>query len=309
MRYKSIWSDESIPNKQEVWSVIEKLSKKYNLQTLCYIFKVSPSGYYAHKKLIETSSTQQDREQEDVQTLQELCKTRKKGYRSVTMQLRRSGKIMNHKKVLRLMKKYDLLANVRKKNPYKYILKANQEHKTRKNLLNRRFREKWDTPLQKLGTDITYIRFQWKWCYLSIIRDMITGEVPSHVLSRNLSMWATLESIEHLEKQYTKQQLHSILLHSDQWFHYTHPSYQTRLKELWITQSMSRKGNCLDNAPTESFFGHMKDEIDITSCKTFQELVKYIENYIFEYNNNRPQWNKKKMTPVEYRNHLLTNKN
>ncbi len=70
-------------------------------------------------------------------------------------------------------------------------------------------------------------------------------------------------------------------------------------------QSMSRKGNCLDNAPTESFFGHMKDEIDTRECKTFEELEKYIDMHIHYYNNERPQWTKKKMTPVEYRNHLL----
>ena len=69
---------------------------------------------------------------------------------------------------------------------------------------------------------------------------------------------------------------------------------------------MSRKWNCIDNAPTESFFGHMKDEIDISECKTLKDVEKYINNYIFHYNNSRPQWNKKKMTPVEYRNHLLS---
>ena len=221
------------------------------------------------------------------------------------MELRRTWNMMNHKKILRLMRKYDFLAKVRRKNPYKQILKAGQEHKTKKNILKRDF--KWDTPLTKMWTDISYVRFNGKWCYLSIVKDMVTGEVPSHVLSRNLSMWATLESVELLEEQYTKQELECMLLHSDQWFHYTHPSYQTRLETLWITQSMSRKWNCLDNAPTESFFGHMKDEIDIAHCESFEELEEYIENYIFEYNNNRPQWNKKKMTPVQYRNHLLDN--
>lgn len=214
---------------------------------------------------------------------------------------------MNHKKVLRLMKKYNLLAKIRRKNPYRNILKATQEHKTKKNILKREF---WEgTPLQKLGTDISYLRFQGKWCYLSIMKDMISWEVPSHALSQNMSMTATLKSVELLEKKYTKQILEEMLIHSDQWWHYTHPSYQQKLKKNWITQSMSRKGNCLDNAPTESFFGHMKDEIDVSHCENFEELEKYIENYIFEYNNLRPQWNKKKMTPVEYRNHLLKNKN
>ena len=95
------------------------------------------------------------------------------------------------------------------------------------------------------------------------------------------------------------------IIHSDQGFHYTNPSYQTLLKNKWIIQSMSRKGNCLDNAPTESFFWHMKDEIDLTDCKDFRDVEKYMKKYIFHYNNYRPQWNRKKMTPVKYRNHLI----
>lgn len=225
----------------------------------------------------------------------------------VSMKLRQEGKIMNHKKVLRLMKKYKLLAKVRRRNPYKHILKATQEHRTKKNILERNF--SGNTPLQKFGTDITYIRFKQKWCYLSIIKDMVTGEIPSFVLSNNLWLSATLRSIDIFIEKYEQLVWEPVLLHSDQWFHYTHPSYQKKLKQAWIIQSMSRKGNCLDNAPTESFFGHMKDEIDITDIQSFEELGKYIENYIFEYNNNRPQWTKKKMTPVEYRNHLLKNKN
>jgi len=94
-------------------------------------------------------------------------------------------------------------------------------------------------------------------------------------------------------------------MQSDQGFHYTHPSYSKQLQKLGCIQSMSRRGNCLDNAPTESFFGHLKDEIDTSECKTFEELEKYIDLHIHYYNNERPQWTKKKMTPVEYRNHLL----
>lgn len=95
------------------------------------------------------------------------------------------------------------------------------------------------------------------------------------------------------------------ILHSDQWFHYTHPEYQRLLKENGILQSMSRKGNCLDNAPTESFFWHMKDELELKKIWSFKELEKNIDKYIYYYNNHRPQRNKQKMTPVQYRNHLL----
>ena len=78
-----------------------------------------------------------------------------------------------------------------------------------------------------------------------------------------------------------------------------------KLKELGVTQSMSRKGNCLDNAPIESFFGHLKDDVDIKSCQTFEEVKSKVENYIYYYNNERSQWNLNKMTPAQRRCHLL----
>jgi transposase InsO family protein len=95
------------------------------------------------------------------------------------------------------------------------------------------------------------------------------------------------------------------MIHSDQGFHYTNPEYIEGVKALEMIQSMSRKGNCIDNAPVESFFGHLKDDVDYKSCKTFEDLRSLIENYIQYYNNERAQWEKNKMTPVEYRDHLL----
>ena len=88
-------------------------------------------------------------------------------------------------------------------------------------------------------------------------------------------------------------------------YNYTPPLYVNKLKELGVTQSMSRKGNCLDNAPIESFFGHMKDETDLKSCQIFEEVKSKVENYIYYYNNERYQWNLNKMTPAQRRCHLL----
>ena len=88
-------------------------------------------------------------------------------------------------------------------------------------------------------------------------------------------------------------------------FHYTNPEYIKEIKNLNMTQSISRKGNCIDNAPVESFFGHFKDDVDYKECNTFTELNFLIEKYIEYYNNARYQWDLKKMTPVAYRNHLL----
>lgn len=209
------------------------------------------------------------------------------------------NRIMNHKKVLRLMKKYNLLSVVRKQKPYAQMRKATQEHRTCSNILNREFR--WLQAFKKLWTDISYLYYHWKKAYISILKDMVTWEMLSHKVSNNLWLGFVIDTINEAKNKYN---LKWAIIQSDQWFHYTHPWYIQLLKESNIIQSMSRKWNCLDNAPTESFFWHMKDEIDLKQIKSFNELVKYINSYIFYYNNNRPQWNRKKMTPVQYRNHL-----
>ena len=95
------------------------------------------------------------------------------------------------------------------------------------------------------------------------------------------------------------------IIHSDQGVHYTHPEFQRRVKELGLKQSMSRKGNCWDNAPMESFFGHFKDEVDYLECQNFDELHQLIEEYMEEYNTNRYQWSLNRMTPAQYGSQLL----
>ena len=222
-------------------------------------------------------------------------------YRKINMKLAKKWIIINHKKVLRFMNKYNLLSIIRRKNPYSKIRKATQEHNTAKNILNRVFR--WLNPFTKIWTDITYIRFKWKWIYLSIMIDMVSWEILSHQISDNLELWFVQDSLKDLEKYNLKW----ALIHSDQWFHYTHPSFKIWVEKLWCIQSMSRRWNCIDNSPTESAFGHIKDEIDISECNTLEDVKIYMNNYFFDYNNERPQWNRKKMTPVQYRNHLLQN--
>ena len=291
---------------EQKYQIVEKLKVKYSIINLCFLAKISKSWYYAYKKRVTLKQTRKDKDKQDVEKIKELVNKdkRKSWYRMITMKLNQKWIIFNHKKVLRIMNKYDLLAKIRRKNPYKNIQKSTDEHKTVENTLNREFR--WYTPFKKLGTDITYVKFRWQWTYLSIIKDMITSEILSAKISTNLWLWVVHKTINELKEKYTDSELDWALLHSDQWFHYTHPSFSKNIKELGCIQSMSRKWNCIDNSPTESFFGHFKDEIDVSKCKSFEELEKYIENYIFYYNNERPQWNRKKMTPVEYRNHLIT---
>jgi len=214
------------------------------------------------------------------------------------MKLERERKIiMNHKKIIRIMKKYNLIAKIRRKNPYKAMMKKTAEHRTFANKLERVFTQ--TIPYQFFCTDITYIPFNHRMAYLSAIKDIASGEIVAWHLSPHITMELVLGTIGQM-KQYQ-----NALIHSDQGFHYTNPEYIEKIKAMDMIQSMSRKGNCIDNAPIESFFGHLKDDVDYKSCRTFEELKLLIENYMQYYNHERAQWGLNKMTPVEYRDRLL----
>ena len=206
---------------------------------------------------------------------------------------------MNHKKIKRIMRKYGLVTKVRKKNPYKQMMKKNLEHRIFPNKLERAFNQV--IPFKVFCTDITYMRFLMGFAYLSVIKDIATGEVVAWNLGVGLEMALVIETIQAIKIDSCQ----NIMIHSDQGFHYTNPEYIEMLHELKMIQSMSGKGKCIDNAPIESFIGHMKDELDCQSCKSFEELRFKVEEYMRYYNNERKQWTRKKMTPVEYRNHLV----
>lgn len=141
--------------------------------------------------------------------------------------------------------------------------------------------------------------------YLSTILDASTNEILAHNISKSLKIDIATDTIDKLIHNNKYLLRKDSFIHSDQGAHYTSPIFQKKVKKSNLGQSMSRRGNCWDNAPQESFFGHLKDEVNISRCETFEELIKEINNYIDYHNNYRPQWNLKKMTPVEYRNHLL----
>lgn len=266
----------------------------------CLIAEVSRSGYY---KWLHNDNG--DKNKDDIELIKEIFERGKKklGWRSVQMRLSNDyGIIMNHKKIKRIMRENSLRAQIRRRNPYKIIMKKTQEHCTFDNLLDRQFDQ--IIPGRVLCTDITYLYYGYgRKAYLSVIKDVATKEVISWQLSSDLTMKFVLDSINDLEKLNTLKS--KTIIHSDQGFHYTNPEYIKKVKALKLIQSMSRKGSCIDNAPIESFFGHLKDDVDYQSAKTFTELKGKIEEYMHYYNHERYQWDIKKMAPVEYRNHLL----
>lgn len=274
---------------------------------LCELTGVSRSGFYKWLRNIEKQEIREDQDYQDYLLLKSIYDEAKGkiGYRGLYMAVVEILYTpMNHKKILRLMRKYNFFAKVRRANPYRKIAKATEVHRTVPNHLNREFNQ--DEPRKVFLTDITYLQFQGgQTAYLSCVKDVATREIIAYEISTSLRMRIVNRTLEKLKEALDENIHPEAMLHSDQGVHYTHPEYQQRVKELGLIPSMSRRGNCLDNAPMESFFGHFKDEVDYKEANNLAELKNMIDEYMEHYNTSRKQWTLKKMTPAAYRSHLI----
>ena len=204
------------------------------------------------------------------------------------------------------MKKYNLFCPIRRPNPYKKMMKALEESTVAPNIVDRKFTEYGARVV--LLTDITYLNYgNKKRCYLSTVKDAFTREILAWQLSINMEEEFVLETIKMLLNNHKSELKTDTLVHSDQGIHYRVIPFKKLLEDSSLRQSMSRKANCWDNAPQESFHGHMKDEINIDNCKTFEDVYQLISTYIDYYNNERPQWELAKLTPAEYYQYSITN--
>ena len=270
--------------------------------------EVSRSGYYNWCK----GDMEPDaREISDLRAFQMILAAYRfrgydKGVMGIYMRLLRSGIRMNHKKIRRLMRKYGLLCPIRKANPYRRMMKALKSNAVADNHLNREFRKYG--PRKVCLTDITYIPYNGKFCYLSVIKDAFTKEVLSYVLSRSLEVDFVLETVNKLIRDHGFTLDDSTMIHSDQGAHYTSIEFRKLISDLNLRQSMSRRGNCWDNAPQESFFGHMKQELQgrMKSWKSFEEVQSAIDDWMDYYNNDRYQVELLKMSPAEYYSYIIT---
>lgn len=292
---------------QLIYEIVKQNQFKQMTKYFCDLLEVSRSGYYSY---IKASDSREAREQLDLAAKETILKAfnrrgYKKGSRSIKMILENDYNIIfSRKKIQRIMKKYGIVCPYRKPNPYKKIARATIEHQVVPNKLKRNFKQ--GVPGKILLTDITYLPYNGNsMAYLSTIKDACTNEILAYHLSDRITLDIATKTIQKLVNN-KKIKLHpKAFVHSDQGSHYTSPNYQKLIKKCGLDQSMSRRGNCWDNAPMESFFGHLKDEVDYQSCKTLKELKAKINHYMVYYNNYRYQWNLKKMTPNQYRNHLL----
>ena len=224
------------------------------------------------------------------------------GYRRITLKLKNRGFNINHKTVSKLMNILGIKSIQRPKRRYNSY--QGSIGKIANNLLKRDF--KADKPNQKWVTDVTEFKVHDRKLYLSPIIDLFNGEIISY----NLSKHPTFQQItDMLEKAFIKIKNNTnLILHSDQGWQYQMKIYQKMLKEKGIKQSMSRKGNCLDNSCAENFFGILKSELFYPKEKEYkniEELEKDIKEYIEYYNNSRIKSKLKGMSPIQYRKHSL----
>jgi putative transposase len=253
---------------------------------------LSRSTYYYQAKVMATGEERNASLKESIRAVYDRHKGRY-GYRRITAQLRKTGRPVNHKKVQRLMKSLGLKSLVR---PKKYRSYKGEQASTA-NLLNRQF--KAERPNEKWVTDVTEFNVRGGKLYLSPIMDLYNGEIVAYEMQER-PLFSLVGNM--LKKALAKLKGKGLapLLHSDQGWHYQMPAYRKELSGL--TQSMSRKGNCLDNAAMESFFGTLKSEFfHLNKFADIENLRTRLRRYIRYYNNERIRLKLNGLSPVHYR--------
>ena len=273
--------------------VITELRHKHPLKILFLVSGVARSTYYYY--LIRMQKPDKYKvEKEEITAIYHENQGRY-GYRRITLEMRNRGYVINHKTVTRLMKELGLKCMVRIK---KYRSYKGEIGKVAPDLIKRDF--KADAPNRKWTTDITEFSLFGRKMYLSPVLDMYNGEIISY----NISDRPLLNQVmDMLDKAFLKiPDDTNLIFHSDQGWQYQHIQYQNRLIKKGIRQSMSRKGNCLDNAVMENFFGLLKSELlYLREFSNYEEFREELEKYIYYYNNDRIKCKLKGLSPVQYR--------
>lgn len=289
-----------IKKKQEIkYEAILKLSLEFPVKLLCQIAGVSRSGFYKYKKKPLDNYT----EIEDLIIDIHKKSKRRAGYRFIKEKLKNKyNLIVNHKKILRIMRENSIYSVLTPKTKrYKGPIE------TKENILARDFTAK--EPGKKFVTDITYISTPRKTLYLCVIMDLFNREPVVWNLSDSLDRRLSVDAIKKLK---TKFDLKGSLIHSDRGIHYTNKEYVDLLKESKVIQSMSRKGNCWDNAPAESFFARYKCEQIYPMKKqlrSFEDVKDATDEFMEYYITERPHSTLGGLTPKMFKeNHYITSK-
>ena len=297
------------------FELIQDIQKRsegfFTVVQLCRILEVSRSGYYRWLQAAEDRALREEQDRADFSLILEAYQAhgRFKGARAIAMELAHRSEgavIMNVKKIRRLMKKFHLECPIRKANPYRRLAKALRTSHVASNHLKREFEQ--NGPRSVLLTDITYIPYNGRFAYMSTILDAYTKEILAYRVSDSLEVDFVLETVRDLMEHHGDSLQTNALIHSDQGCHYTSTAFIKLVRSKKLRQSMSRRGNCWDNAPQESFFGHMKDEIRdrLAGCICFEDVKALLDEQIDYYNNYRYQWKLARLAPSEFYRYIQT---
>jgi len=275
--------------------VIYHLRKDYSVKAMCRFFRISRAAYYGWVQHME----QDDPDQERLEWVHEAYRAshRRYGYRRIKLWLMRRRQVnLNHKTILRLMRKLGVRSIARRPRPYHRLLGGENEQRY-PNWLDRDFTA--TRANQKWVTDVTYVHTQQGWAYLSVIQDLHDGFIVAYQFGQQNSMDLVNRTLH--QAQQRERISAGLLLHSDQGYQYRSRAWRILTQALDIVPSMSRRGNCWDNAPIENFFSHLKEEaLRHYPNPTVEEASQVIDEYMTFYNYERIQL-KTKLTPYERR--------
>ncbi|MBR2768113.1 MAG: IS3 family transposase [Solobacterium sp.] len=300
----------SLPEKKRLCQYIDALGedpgRKYTKRYILSLLGISKTAFYS---CLSDSSygihvdIKNLLDEEDVKVIQKVIdyKGYPKGTRMIYMMMKKiTGRQFSIKKIRRLKRKFQITCPVRKANVNRRAAQELLERNRKDNLLKRTFR--LHRPHEVYLSDVTYLDFgENKRAYGSAILDSVTGKVICFEVSEHNDLQLVDNSLNWFKAEKSAD---GALFHTDQGSVYLSDSFQKRIKSLNLNQSMSKRGNCWDNSPQESFFGHFKDEVDYSKCRTVEELNILLYEYMQYYNNERCQWTRNRMTPVEYEKYL-----
>jgi transposase InsO family protein/transposase-like protein len=283
--------------------VVNELRTKYSLKVLLEITNMAPSVFYYQLKTLKNPNYKYEEITKEIEYLYLEKHKKRVGYQRIYIELKKQGHTIGKNKVLEIMRVKGY-SRQKKINYRRYNSYAGEIGEILPNLINQDF--KTDKPFDKAGTDITMFRVKTEAVYLSPLIDFNTREILAYEVGTDAQVKRVLNMLHKLKKNHQKH-IKGMIIQSDQGVQYQNSRYSDSLKNLGIIQSMSRKGNCLDNSPTENFFGRLKTEMwhgQEYKFETADDLIKEIHEYIKYYNEVRIV-SRLQMSPIEYRNQLL----
>lgn len=296
--------------RKELCQLIQQMpadtEKEYTIRSILCKIGISKTSYYdilKRENYGKAAQRQEEQDKEDIELIKQVVayKGYPKGSRMITMMMPKlTKKKFSRGKIQRLMRKGTILCKTRKANNNKRGAQRMLETNVKDNVVKRQFR------LERVGmcilTDVSYLKYGLnKTAYLSCFKDAASGKILGFAVSNRNDSVLVDDSLVDLAKLPIQT---GAIIHSDQGVLYLSLHYQNKLKQMNLVQSMSRRGNCWDNASQESFFGHFKDECEYRNSETLKEVYKKINEYMEYYNQERPQWTRNKMTPNEFEEYL-----